>query len=413
MSIQSITGEPATHYIKVVPAELELHPGQTAQLKAYLVWMDGREEDVTEQVRWSTDQPQIGTVTKAGAVTVGVVGSMVVLAQYEDQRTETHIQVTAAEPAKKKKNRGNRKSLIIGGAIVAVTLIINGVALSQMSGGTGESASAQPEPAASKADTASASEGKQTTAGEEPDTSSPPADGDRKDMRASLFGFAKEKAAAALETASSLSGQGKELMPASPLPQLPAVPAETPAGQQPQAEVPATPSPAATTQSDAKAAPPPAVKKEAPPRPKKDNTRKQSTAASTPKAQQPAKPSQEVAAIASQPAAKPTQPKPQAKAAPAVVLEPVQKDGKWGYTKQVNLFDKELAISYQFDHATSFSEGLAVVKKGGKFGYINTEGSLVIGYQYEYATPFQNGVATVKQNGKLIKIDKTGAAAQE
>ncbi|HDI6354056.1 TPA: WG repeat-containing protein, partial [Escherichia coli] len=80
-----------------------------------------------------------------------------------------------------------------------------------------------------------------------------------------------------------------------------------------------------------------------------------------------------------------------------------------GYVKQINPFDKELAIAYQFDHATSFSEGLAVVKKGGKFGYINAEGSLVIDCQYEYATPFKNGVATVKQNGKLIQIDKTGA----
>lgn len=399
MSIQSNTGEPTTHYIKVVPAELELHPGQTAQLKAYLVWMDGREEDITEQVRWSTDQPQIGTVTKAGAVTVGVVGNMVVLAQYEGQRTETHIQVTAAAgPVKKKKSWGNRKSLIIGGAIVAVTLIINGVALSQMSGGKGDSASAQPEPAPAS----QTSESKELPAEEteEPNGSSPASDGDRKDMRSSLFGFAKEKAVAAIETASSLSGQGKELVPSVPPMPQPELPAEQ--AVQPPAEAAATPSPAATAETAAKAAPPTVAKKEAAPRPKKESPKKQSTP--TPSIQpqpQPAKPSQV--------AAKPAQPKPQPKAAPAPVLVPVQQNGKWGYVKQINPFDKELAIAYQFDHATSFSEGLAVVKKGGKFGYINAEGSLVIDCQYEYATPFKNGVATVKQNGKLIQIDKTGA----
>lgn len=89
--------------------------------------------------------------------------------------------------------------------------------------------------------------------------------------------------------------------------------------------------------------------------------------------------------------------------------EPAERNGKWGYIKRTTVFDQELVIPYQYDHATSFSEGLAMVKKDGKFGYINKQGELVIPFQFEYATPFTKGTATVKRDGKLGTIDKSGA----
>lgn len=378
-----------THYMKVEPAVLEMHPGQTAQLKAYLVWMDGREEEITERVRWSTEQPQIGTISKSGAVTVAVVGTMTVLAQYGEQRTETHIDVVATGPAKKKRSGGTRKSMIIGAALVAVTLTINGYALSQKGAEKGADRE-QPAPAASVPS---------------PPPEGPSSAGESSGKGTSLFGLAKEKAVAAVEIASALKGEPGEHPPAPPAEPPAALPTEPPPVEPPLVEEPpAEPSPEPGPPVAAQTASPAAAKKEPPTRPKSASPKKN---AASGKMEQP----KSQASAAPQPPPKPAQPAPPPNKAAAQepILQPVQKDGKWGYVKQINPFDKELAISYQFDHAAAFSEGLAVVKKGGKFGYINTQGALVIGFQYEYAAPFQGGTAKVKQDGKLITIDKTGA----
>ena len=52
-------------------------------------------------------------------------------------------------------------------------------------------------------------------------------------------------------------------------------------------------------------------------------------------------------------------------------------------------------IPPQFDGARTFSEGLAAVKKNGKWGYIDTEGKTVIGFQYDAAYSFSEGKALV------------------
>lgn len=63
-----------------------------------------------------------------------------------------------------------------------------------------------------------------------------------------------------------------------------------------------------------------------------------------------------------------------------------------------------------------FSEGLAAVKMGYKYGYIDTTGKLVVRMEYDKAEPFSEGVALVKidekdvysgyidQNGKFMKL---------
>lgn len=48
---------------------------------------------------------------------------------------------------------------------------------------------------------------------------------------------------------------------------------------------------------------------------------------------------------------------------------------------------------HQFDELYPFSEGLALVKKDNKFGYINTKGELVIPCQFGYASDFIDGTA--------------------
>lgn len=91
------------------------------------------------------------------------------------------------------------------------------------------------------------------------------------------------------------------------------------------------------------------------------------------------------------------------------VLYEVYKKGRYGLitTDGAILREPDLeSIGY-------FSEGLAAVKKDGKFGYMDQEGRIRIPFLYETATAFENGKAYVKKQkaGKgfeMLYIDKEG-----
>ncbi|HEY0099750.1 MAG TPA: WG repeat-containing protein, partial [Pyrinomonadaceae bacterium] len=65
-------------------------------------------------------------------------------------------------------------------------------------------------------------------------------------------------------------------------------------------------------------------------------------------------------------------------------------------------------IAPQFDWTGGFSEGLALVKTGGKFGYIDKTGRLTIRPQFDNAHNFNGGLARVWLAGKQGYIDKSG-----
>lgn len=65
-------------------------------------------------------------------------------------------------------------------------------------------------------------------------------------------------------------------------------------------------------------------------------------------------------------------------------------------------------ISLQFSRVKNFSEGLAAVSIGEKWGFINLENVLVIPAIYQDAKNFKQGKANVKFNGKWILINKLG-----
>lgn len=78
---------------------------------------------------------------------------------------------------------------------------------------------------------------------------------------------------------------------------------------------------------------------------------------------------------------------------------------KWGYVNNKG----ENIIANQYDWASDFSEGMAIVAMpvevrdqpiGQQYGYINTKGETVIKPQYEEAEPFKDGLAKV-WDGKL------------
>lgn len=63
----------------------------------------------------------------------------------------------------------------------------------------------------------------------------------------------------------------------------------------------------------------------------------------------------------------------------------------------------------KFDDADDFAEGLAPVKIGGKWGYVNEKEQTVIKFAYKEAKPFAEGLAPVAIDGdKWGFIDKTG-----
>lgn len=55
-----------------------------------------------------------------------------------------------------------------------------------------------------------------------------------------------------------------------------------------------------------------------------------------------------------------------------------------------------------------FSEGLATVRDGDVWGYVNLQGEVVIPVEWDYAQEFSGGYAIVRQDGQYGVIDTTG-----
>jgi serine/threonine protein kinase len=119
-------------------------------------------------------------------------------------------------------------------------------------------------------------------------------------------------------------------------------------------------------------------------------------------------------------------------------LQRFQKDGKWGFRDSKNRvrvnprFDEVLDffggvagvrngkywqfINYEghfiseskYKIIGNFSEGLAMVKSGEKFGYINRNGTIIIPIKFWSADTFVNGLAAVQTNTGFRYIDKNG-----
>ncbi len=74
-------------------------------------------------------------------------------------------------------------------------------------------------------------------------------------------------------------------------------------------------------------------------------------------------------------------------------------DGKWGFMDRTG----RLIVEPWFDYASSFSQGLAMIRmgprKGGKWGFINKAGEIVMQPQFSSARDFQGGCAVVSVGG--------------
>ncbi|MCA2814269.1 MAG: WG repeat-containing protein [Microcystis sp. M090S1] len=87
-------------------------------------------------------------------------------------------------------------------------------------------------------------------------------------------------------------------------------------------------------------------------------------------------------------------------------LAKVRIGDKYGYIDKTG----KTVIPIQFDSIDvyEFQEGLAKVKIGGKWGYIDRTGKIVIGLQFNEVGDFSEGLAKVEIGGKWGYIDRTG-----
>ncbi len=87
-------------------------------------------------------------------------------------------------------------------------------------------------------------------------------------------------------------------------------------------------------------------------------------------------------------------------------LAAVKKDGKYGYIDATG----KVVVPLIYDNAGVFSDGLAIVEKGGKYGCIDQTGKEVIPISliYDYVYAFSDGLAKVRKNDKYGCIDVTG-----
>lgn len=85
----------------------------------------------------------------------------------------------------------------------------------------------------------------------------------------------------------------------------------------------------------------------------------------------------------------------------------VEKDRKYGY---INASGKLIIpLTGEYDSVSGFRGGLATVRKNGKEGLINTSGKLIVPCIYDVIAPFtEDGMATVVKDGKFGFMNTSG-----
>lgn len=85
-------------------------------------------------------------------------------------------------------------------------------------------------------------------------------------------------------------------------------------------------------------------------------------------------------------------------------LASVKVGGRWGYMDRMG----QLIIPPQFEEAGWFSGGAAAVKRDGRWGYIDRTGRLFVEPQFDQASSFSRGLAPVKVGDLWGYVDRTG-----
>lgn len=86
----------------------------------------------------------------------------------------------------------------------------------------------------------------------------------------------------------------------------------------------------------------------------------------------------------------------------------VEKEGKFTFIDATIESSREALTKFKFDNVDYYSDSLAGVKIGKKWGFIGTAGKLKIPAKYESVRSFKNGFAPVKYNKKWGYINEKG-----
>ncbi len=87
-------------------------------------------------------------------------------------------------------------------------------------------------------------------------------------------------------------------------------------------------------------------------------------------------------------------------------LSPVSSDGKWGYID----FQRRLVVPFEFLYAGQFMNGIARVRLGDKFFFINKTGNRITP-EFEGAFDFHEGLAAIQVANKVGYIRPDGSLA--
>jgi hypothetical protein len=86
------------------------------------------------------------------------------------------------------------------------------------------------------------------------------------------------------------------------------------------------------------------------------------------------------------------------------LVQPVKVEEKWGFAHKIS---GTVVIAPAYDEVREFSEGMAPVRLGAKWGYITRQGVLKISADFDEASPFIGGKATITLDGKRGTVDAT------
>jgi hypothetical protein len=90
-------------------------------------------------------------------------------------------------------------------------------------------------------------------------------------------------------------------------------------------------------------------------------------------------------------------------------LFPYRDINNWGFCDE----QKSVVVATKYDDAFPFVDGLALVKRKGKYGFVSVEGEEAIIPQYERARSFSEGLAAIKVGEKWGFVDASGNAVIE
>lgn len=91
-------------------------------------------------------------------------------------------------------------------------------------------------------------------------------------------------------------------------------------------------------------------------------------------------------------------------------LAVVKKEGRYGFINR----EIKVAIPFEFSMAGRFSEGLAAVANSkNQWGYIDKNGKVVIAFAFTFADMFNEGVARVMKGSSMKYIDLSGKEVKE